>query len=71
MSHISIGSWSFSEKEKVGLFAKLISVIWVPWAVAEHHPPVRRGIRVLWCSAEVLRDREMHMWDSGVITETH
>lgn len=53
VSHMSIGSWSFSEKEKVGLFVKLISVSWVPWAVTEDHPPVGKGVRVLCCSAEV------------------
>lgn len=48
MSYIS--SWSFSEKEEMGLFVELISVSWVPWAVTEDHPPVGRGLRCSGCS---------------------
>lgn len=57
VSYISVGSQSFSEKEKVGLFVKLISVRWVLWAVAEAHPPVGRESGCSGCSAEVLRER--------------
>lgn len=57
VSYISVGSQSFSEKEKVGLFVKLISVSWVLWAVVEAHPPVGRESGCSGCSAEVLKGK--------------
>jgi len=43
VSYTNVCSGSFSEKEVVGLFLELDSVIWVPWAVAEDPPLVGRG----------------------------